>query len=68
MVDDSLSWQANTDYIVRQAYKRMTILQVLSTFGRFDSYLVHTIRSEKFSHDITELAKIPFMQLLLSAQ
>ena len=27
MVDDSLYWQANTNYIVRQAYKRMNILQ-----------------------------------------
>ena len=33
MVDDSLSWQANTNYIVRQAYKRMTILQNLYKFS-----------------------------------
>ena len=33
MVDDSLSWQANTDYIVKQAYKRMTILQNLFKFS-----------------------------------
>ena len=33
MVDDSLSWQSNTNYIVKQAYKRMTILQNLFKFS-----------------------------------
>ena len=33
VVDDSLSWQSNTNYIVKQAYKRMTILQNLFKFS-----------------------------------
>ena len=33
IVDDSLTWQSNTNHIVKQAYKRMTILQNLFKFS-----------------------------------
>ena len=33
VLEDNLSWQANTNHIVRQAYKRMSILQNLYSFS-----------------------------------
>ena len=33
VLEDSLSWQANTNHIVKQAYKRMSILQNLYSFS-----------------------------------
>ena len=33
IVDDNLSWQSNTNHVVKQAYKRMAILQHLYNFS-----------------------------------
>ena len=33
VLQDNLSWQANTTHIVKQAYKRMSILQNLYSFS-----------------------------------
>ena len=41
VINDKLTWESNTEFIVRKAYKRMIILQNLFKFGLPTAELIH---------------------------
>ena len=41
ILSDSLKWHSNTDHLIRNAYKRMTILRKLSNFNVPTKDLLH---------------------------